>query len=806
MLEEEKENIEETNIEEEVKKSYIDYAMSVIVARALPDIRDGLKPVHRRILFAMNEMSLDYAKPTKKCARIVGDVLGKYHPHGDVAVYDALVRMAQDFSLRYPLVHGQGNFGSIDGDSPAAMRYTEAKLAKISDEILADIEKNTVKTTANFDNSLEEPLYLPAKLPNLLINGSQGFAVGMATNIPPHNLTNVIDAIIAFLSKKNISIEELIEIVQAPDFPTGGYVSREGIEEMYKTGKGQLTVRGNTEIEDVKGGKQAVIITELPYQVNKSELITKIAELTRDKKIQNITNIRDESAKGKIRVVIEVKREADPKFTINKLYKFTNLQTRFDANMIALVDGKPKLLTLADFVFLYVKHRRDIIIKRTKFDLKKAEERKHIVEGLLIALKDIDNVITTIKKSSTTTEALQSLIFKFKLSQKQAEAILDMKLSKLTKLETDKLKKEDEDLKENIKRLKEILDSDEEIVKLIKKELNELKKDYGDNRRTKLMGTVKEFKEKDLVAKKDIVVTFTQKGYIKSVPLETYKEQRRGGRGMIGTELATDDYVKKLIFCSTHDHLLFFTERGRLYWLKAYEIPESQRYGKGKPIINLLNLATDRITEVLATSDFKGNIIFSTEKGIVKKMNMKDLSKPRASGINIMKLKDDKVIGVELIEKQDILLATKKGQLIKFESDQVRVMGRGAYGVTGIKLDKGDSVISIAVLKDPKLTILTLTENGYGKRSDAEDYRKTNRAGKGVTNIKISDRNGDVIGIETVTDKDSIIVSTAKGIIIRTSVKDIRVMGRATQGVRVIKLKSGDKATAFAKLIEENTD
>jgi len=575
---------------------------------------------------------------------------------------------------------------------------------------------------------------------------------------------------------------------------------------MYKTGKGQLTVRGNTEIEDVKGGKQAVIITELPYQVNKSELITKIAELTRDKKIQNITNIRDESAKGKIRVVIEVKREADPKFTINKLYKFTNLQTRFDANMIALVDGKPKLLTLADFVFLYVKHRRDIIIKRTKFDLKKAEERKHIVEGLLIALKDIDNVITTIKKSSTTTEALQSLIFKFKLSQKQAEAILDMKLSKLTKLETDKLKKEDEDLKENIKRLKEILDSDEEIVKLIKKELNELKKDYGDNRRTKLMGTVKEFKEKDLVAKKDIVVTFTQKGYIKSVPLETYKEQRRGGRGMIGTELATDDYVKKLIFCSTHDHLLFFTERGRLYWLKAYEIPESQRYGKGKPIINLLNLATDRITEVLATSDFKGNIIFSTEKGIVKKMNMKDLSKPRASGINIMKLKDDKVIGVELIEKQDILLATKKGQLIKFESDQVRVMGRGAYGVTGIKLDKGDSVISIAVLKDPKLTILTLTENGYGKRSDAEDYRKTNRAGKGVTNIKISDRNGDVIGIETVTDKDSIIVSTAKGIIIRTSVKDIRVMGRATQGVRVIKLKSGDKATAFAKLIEENTD
>ncbi|OIO40451.1 DNA gyrase subunit A [Candidatus Pacearchaeota archaeon CG1_02_31_27] len=806
MLEEEKENIEETNIEEEVKKSYIDYAMSVIVARALPDIRDGLKPVHRRILFAMNEMSLDYAKPTKKCARIVGDVLGKYHPHGDVAVYDALVRMAQDFSLRYPLVHGQGNFGSIDGDSPAAMRYTEAKLAKISDEILADIEKNTVKTTANFDNSLEEPLYLPAKLPNLLINGSQGIAVGMATNIPPHNLTNVIDAIIAFLSKKNISIEELIEIVQAPDFPTGGYVSREGIEEMYKTGKGQLTVRGNTEIEDVKGGKQAVIITELPYQVNKSELITKIAELTRDKKIQNITNIRDESAKGKIRVVIEVKREADPKFTINKLYKFTNLQTRFDANMIALVDGKPKLLTLADFVFLYVKHRRDIIIKRTKFDLKKAEERKHIVEGLLIALKDIDNVITTIKKSSTTTEALQSLIFKFKLSQKQAEAILDMKLSKLTKLETDKLKKEDEDLKENIKRLKEILDSDEEIVKLIKKELNELKKDYGDNRRTKLMGTVKEFKEKDLVAKKDIVVTFTQKGYIKSVPLETYKEQRRGGRGMIGTELATDDYVKKLIFCSTHDHLLFFTERGRLYWLKAYEIPESQRYGKGKPIINLLNLATDRITEVLATSDFKGNIIFSTEKGIVKKMNMKDLSKPRASGINIMKLKDDKVIGVELIEKQDILLATKKGQLIKFESDQVRVMGRGAYGVTGIKLDKGDSVISIAVLKDPKLTILTLTENGYGKRSDAEDYRKTNRAGKGVTNIKISDRNGDVIGIETVTDKDSIIVSTAKGIIIRTSVKDIRVMGRATQGVRVIKLKSGDKATAFAKLIEENTD
>ncbi|MEM2956580.1 MAG: DNA gyrase subunit A [Candidatus Pacearchaeota archaeon] len=792
----------ESEISDEMKKAYIDYAMSVIVARALPAAEDGLKPVQRRILYAMNEMALHHDKPTKKCARIVGDTMGRYHPHGDVSIYDTLVRMAQDFSLRYPLIDGQGNFGSMDGDPPAAMRYTEARLSKISSELLADIEKETVKMIPNFDNSAEEPVVLPGKLPNLLLNGSQGIAVGMTTNIPPHNLVDTCNAIIEYIENPDVKIEKLIEIIQGPDFPTGGQISRQGIEELYRTGKGSIIIKGKYTIEKIKS-KEAIILTELPYQCNKAELIKEIAELMKSKKLQDISDIRDESAKGKIRIVLELRKEANPQFTINNLLKFTKFQTNFDGIMLALVEGQPKLMNLKEIISVYVKHRQDVVLKRTKYDLRIATDRQHITEGLLTALKDIDYVVNMIKKSANTTEALENLQNKLKLSKKQAEAILDMKLSKLTHLEIDKLKEENNKLKELIKELQKIIDSPKEILNIIRKELLELKRIYGDARRTTIFERIKELTEKELVAKKDVIITITQKGYIKRMDIKAYKEQKRGGKGVIGTDLATGDFVKQVITCSTHDTLLLFTKGGRLYWLKAYEIPEVARYGKGKPIVNLLNI-TDEVTTVMPVKEFEGSLVMVTQKGIIKRVNMKMFSNPRKGGINAINLKDDRLIDVELIKgNEEIILATREGNAIRFKASEVREMGRNAYGVTGIKLDKEDIVVGVEVVDPNKiknLTILTVTENGFGKRTAVEDYRLTGRACKGVINIATSERNGKVVGIEMVNNKDSVIVTTAKGIVIRVNMKDIREMGRNTQGVKIIKTAGDNKVTSVAKV------
>ena len=799
-----------TEISTEMQKSYIDYAMSVIVSRALPAVEDGLKPVHRRILFAMKQMGLDKG-PTKKSARIVGDTMGKYHPHGDMAIYDALVRMAQDFSLRYPLIQGQGNWGSLDGDNAAASRYTEAKLAKISVELLQDIDKETVKFVGNFDNSLEEPIILPGKLPNLLINGSSGIAVGMTTNIPPHNLTEVCDAIIETVDKPKITIEELMQIIRGPDFPTGGVVVSDELHKLYSTGRGGMTVRGKIANESTKN-KELIVIEEIPYQVNKAELVKQIAELARDKKITDVTDIRDESSKGKVRIVIELRKGIDPKFTINRLYKSTNLQTRFNAILVALVHGIPKTLNLKQIIEAYIDYRRKIIRKRTEFDLNKAEAREHIVKGLLIAQKNIDKVIETIKKSKTGAEASENLQSKFGLSKKQADAILEITLKQLTALEREKLEKEEIDLIELIKKLKIILFDEKEIYKIIKHDLNELKNNYGDNRRTKIIKTIKEIGEEDLVLKKDVVITITEKGYIKRMPFKSYNEQKRGGKGVIGTELSTDDFVKQILTCSTHDYLLLFTKRGRIFWLKAYRVPETQRYGKGQAIINLLNIKDDNISSVMAVKDFKDYLFIVTKNGQVKKIRLDMFSKPRNTGVRIINLptdNSDSVVDVKRIsDKQQVMLMTAEGQAIKFNSDDVRNMGRASYGVTGIKLDNKDKVVSMEIVPLGKTdeTILTITEKGYGKRSEIEEYRLTGRAGKGVINVKVTDKTGQVIRTIAVKPKDNIVVTTKKGMAIRTDIKNIRVMGRATQGVRIINLKSGDLVSDIARLHEDELE
>ncbi|PIN77740.1 DNA gyrase subunit A [Candidatus Woesearchaeota archaeon CG10_big_fil_rev_8_21_14_0_10_34_12] len=814
MTEEKEDNKEElekgilpAEITEEMEKAYIDYAMSVIVSRALPSVEDGLKPVHRRILYSMELLGLKPGSQTKKCARIVGDVIGKFHPHGDVAVYDSLVRMAQDFSLRYPLVIGQGNMGSIDGDGAAAYRYTEAKLSPITMELLEDLDKDTVKMLPNFDNSLKEPEILPAKIPNLLINGASGIAVGMATNIPPHNLTEVCDAIVKYIEKPDITIEKLAEIIQGPDFPTGGSIFGD-IAEIYKTGKGRVIVRGKTSTEENKG-KENIIITEIPYMLNKSDLITAIAKLVQEKKLQDISDIRDESAKGKIRIVIELRKGVDSKFTLNKLYKFTRLQDNFDINLIALVKGKPQTLDLKKFIVEYVRHRKTIVERRTKFELKKAQDRLEIVKGLLIALKDIDSVISTIKKAANVTEAKEKLITSYKLSTRQAEAILEIKLSALTKLETEKLKKEESDLLVLIKELEKILSSESEILSVIRKEVLELRRKFGDARKTQVMQRFVEIKEKDLVQKKEVVVTITEKGYVKRMETKLYKEQKRGGKGIIGLGLSTGDFVKQLITCSTHDYLLFFTNKGKVYWLKAYELPEAERYGKGKALINMLNLKDEAIASVLPVPEFKDSIVIVTKLGIIKKMPMETLSKPRSTGVRAITLPaddSDRVIAVSPVkEKQEILLATKQGQAIRFNSDEVRSMGRASYGVTGVKLEKTDEVVSLEVLplEKTKETILTITEKGYGKRSNIDDYRLTGRACKGVINLKVSDKTGDVVTTVSVNDPDGIIVTTGRGMVIRTEVKQLRVMGRATQGVRIVKLHDGDKVTDLVKVQDE---
>ncbi len=801
----EEKGVEPAEITEEMEQAYIDYAMSVIVGRALPSVEDGLKPVHRRILYAMSLMGLKPNKQTKKSARIVGDVIGRLHPHGDLAVYDALVRMAQDFSLRYPLVTGQGNFGSLDGDSAAAYRYTEAKLTPVSMELLENMNKNTVKMLPNFDGSLKEPEVLPGKIPNLLINGSSGIAVGMATNIPPHNLTEVCDATIKFIEKPDMDTKQLLRYIQGPDFPTGGDITGD-MEEIYTKGKGRITIRGTSTVEERKK-KTRIVVTEIPYQVNKADLISQIAKLVGDKKLTDIRDIRDESAKGKVRIVIELKKGADPKFTINRLYKHTRLQDRFDVNLVGLIDGKPQTLNLRKIVKAYVDHRKLMIERRTKFDLKNAQNRLEIVEGLLIALKDIDKVIDTIKKAANTTEARDKLMKGYKLSTKQADAILEIRLSSLTRLEQDKLKKEKEDLKQTIKELEKILSSEKEILQVIRKELLEVKRKYGDERKSSVLDRMKKLKEKDLVKKSQVVISITDKGYVKRQDLRTYKEQKRGGKGVIGSDLATGDFVKEIITCSTHDYLMLFTNKGRVYWLKAFKVPEIRRYGKGKAIVNIVKLKKgEAIASILNVKNFEGEIILSSKNGHVKKLNLEKLSKPRKTGVRVMKLpsKDDLIDVKEVSKDAEIMLISSKGQAIRFKSNEVRSMGKAAYGVTGIKLGKEDEVVSMEVVEkeDKEKTLLTISEKGYGKRSKITDYRVIGRAGKGVINLKVTQKTGNVVSTVLAESTDSVIVTTAKGMIIRTNMKGIRVIGRATQGVRIVKLQKGDRVSDILKVPE----
>lgn len=800
-------------VSKEMRKAFIDYAMSVIVDRALPAAEDGLKPVHRRILWAMYDLGLQSNKPTKKSARIVGDVIGKYHPHGDTAAYESMVRMAQDFSLRYPLVKGQGNFGSMDGDPAAAMRYTEAKMDKITEELMVDIEKNTVPMLPNFDNTLVEPKYMPAKLPNLLLNGASGIAVGMATNMPTHNINDVCNTALAYIENPEITVLELAKIIRAPDFPTGGYVSGQ-LTQIYTEGKGRLIMKGRTKIED--GNKPNIIITEIPYQVNKATMVERIADLVKEKKLPDVSDIRDESAKGKVRVVIELKKGSEPKFTLNRLLKDTPLQTTFDVNMLALVKDEPRQLNIKEIIEVYVSHRQGVIRKRTEFDLDKAEKRLHLVDGLLIAQQNIDAVVKMIRAAKGKTEAGQQLKEKFKFSDKQVEAILEMKLHQITSLEYDKLKQEDADLNFSIDGWKKVLGDEKEILKIIKKDLNEIKKDFGDERRTTIVNNLNEdFEEKDLVDKKDVVVTITDKGYVKRMDLKQYKEQNRGGKGVIGTELATGDFVKELLTCSTHDYMLLFTNKGKVHWLKAFEVPEIAKYGKGKALVNMLELKDEVVTSVISVKEFKDFLMMFTKEGTVKKISLEEFDSPRKGGIKAIDLegKTDTLVAVKPIkEHQEVLLVTKDGQACRFSSDDVRPTGRNAYGVIGITLDGKDQVVSAEVLpieNQDKQSILTISKNGYGKRSEIGEYRLTSRGGKGVINLAVSEKTGDIITSQSVVDDDTIIVTTAKGIVIRTPITDIRIMGRATQGVRIIKLADGDSVTDLARVpdvVEETED
>ena len=799
----EEKGIINTEVSEEMKKAYLDYAMSVIVSRAIPAIEDGLKPVQRRILYAMHLMGLKPGSQTKKSARVVGDVMGKFHPHGDSSIYDALTRMAQDFSLRYPLVFGQGNWGSIDGDKQAAMRYTETKLTSISTELIQDIDKETVKFIPNFDNSVKEPVLLPGKVPTLLINGATGIAVGMATNIPPHNLTEVCDAIIAYIKNSEISIEEICKIITGPDFPTGG-TAYGNMLELYKTGKGKVVIRGKITTETGKN-KESVVITEIPYMLNKTTLIEQIAKLIQDKKIKDLSDLRDESSKGKIRIVLELKKNANSKFIINSLFKYTRLQDSFNVNFIALIGGEPRLLNIKQAIESYVEHRKKIITNRTKYELKKSKDRLEIVEGLLISLKKIDEIISLIKKSKGTLEALESLVKEFKLSRRQAQAVLETRLQQLTSLEQNKLKKEKEELNTKISEFEKILSNIKEVLKIIIKEVHELNKKYGDKRRTQMLQKVSEISEKDLVQKKEIVVTITEKGYTKRMDVKTYREQKRGGKGVIGSNLTTGDFVKQLITCSTHDYLMFFTTRGRVLWLKAYEIPESEKYSKGKAIINLLSLKNEKITNVISVKEFNDYLFMATKKGFVKRIHLENFSKPRVSGIKAINLPDDNsdiLIGVQVVNGQEVLLATKKGKAIKFNSNNIRSMGRASYGVKGVRLKSNDEVVSLEVLNTNE--VLTITEKGYGKRTSVNNYRKTARGGKGVINLKITEKTGDVVTTVSVNKEDSIIITTAKGIVIRTNLKNIRVMSRVTQGVRIVKLQQGDYVTDLIRVQDVN--
>ncbi|MFH1856196.1 MAG: DNA gyrase subunit A [Candidatus Omnitrophota bacterium] len=792
-------------IEEEMKNSYIDYAMSVIVGRALPDIRDGLKPVHRRILYAMKELSLEHSKAYKKCARIVGETLGKYHPHGDSAVYDALVRMVQEFSLRYPLVDGQGNFGSVDGDAAAAMRYTEARMAAITEYVLKDIDKETVDFTPNFDGSLKEPLILPAVLPNLLINGSSGIAVGMATNIPPHNLTEVLSAVLHLIDNPEATIKELMKYVKGPDFPTAGAIcGREGIKEAYETGRGRLKLRARAGIQPQKSGKESIIFNDIPYQANKASILEQIAALVSDKKIEGISDLRDESDKDGIRVVVELKRGAEAQVVLNKLYKHTQLETTFGIIMLALVDGKPILLNLKQVLAHYIEHRQNIIRRRTLFDLKKAQARAHILEGLKIALKYLDDVVETIKRSKTPAEAKEALMKKFKLSEIQAQAILEMQLQRLTSLERDKIDAEYLELIKKIGLYQAILKDPKKVLDIIKEEIEEIKKKFGDERKTEIIAEVGDFEIEDLIAEEDVVITISHSGYVKRMPVSAYKKQRRGGKGVTSANMREEDFIEDLFIASTHDYLLFFTDKGKVYWLKVHEIPQASRISRGKAIVNLIGTSSgENISSFVPVKEFNDEhfLVMATAKGLIKKTKLTQYSNPRKGGIAAVTLRDDdKLVSCILTDgKQEIVLATKHGKAIRFKEQQVRDMGRTASGVKGISLGKKDELIGMEMVK-AKASLLSVTEKGFAKRSDFSEYRLQSRGGSGIINVKTTDKNGLVAGLKTVTDEDEIMVITHTGMVVRCPIKDVRIIGRNTQGVKLISLKSNDKVMSVATL------
>ncbi len=807
------EKIVESVIEDEMKRSYLDYAMSVIVSRALPDVRDGLKPVHRRILFAMHDMGMLHNKPFKKSARIVGEVLGKYHPHGDSSVYEAMVRMAQDFSLRYPLVKGQGNFGSVDGDSAAAMRYTEARMNQLSEEILTDIEKNTVKFTNNFDESLKEPTVLPAKVPNLLINGTSGIAVGMATNIPPHNMTEICDGVIKFIENPDIDSVQLMSTITGPDFPTGGIIATAGgLENAYKYGRGKIKVRSKYKIEENKG-RERIIVNEIPYQVNKAMLVEQIADLVREKKIIGISDLRDESDREGLRVVIELKKDAQSDVVVNQLMKYSRMQVTFGINMLALVNNEPKTLGLRNMISLFVKHRQRVVRRRTEFDLKKAEQRSHILEGLIIALNNIDEIVQKIKSSKDTSIATQTLMTDYSLTEIQAKSILDMKLQKLSSLEQQKLRDEEKELLKLIEELKSILASEEKILKIIKDEIEGIKEKYGDKRRTEIVYEEDEENGVDLenlIEQEDVVVTISHQGYIKRLAIDTYRQQRRGGRGIIGATTKDEDFIEHIFIANTHTHMLFFTDNGQMHWLKVYNIPEASRQSKGKAIVNLIDVAKDeKLTAFVPVREFNhGQFLFmATDKGIVKKVPLELFSKPRRGGIRAINLEDDEKLINTLVTNgsEQIILATKKGLAAKFNEKNVRAMGRTARGVVGIRLRKDDKVVG-AVRADDNKTLLTITKHGFGKRTSIKEYRLINRGGKGVINIQCSERNGDVAAIKNVEEIDDILLISRNGIVIRTNIHNISVIGRNTQGVRLMKIGEGDNVVAAAKIIAEQEE
>ncbi len=797
------------NIEDEMKKSYMDYAMSVIIGRALPDVRDGLKPVHRRILYAMNELNNDWDKPYKKSARIVGDVIGKYHPHGDMAVYDSIVRMAQDFSLRYPLIDGQGNFGSIDGDPPAAMRYTEIRMSKLTAELLADIDKETVDFVPNYDESLVEPSVLPSKFPNLIVNGSSGIAVGMATNMPPHNLVETINAIIALIETPEISVKELMGHLPGPDFPTGGFIyGKEGIRQAYETGKGVIQLRAKAIIErDRKGERENIVITELPYQTNKAKLIERIAELVQEKAIEGIANIRDESDREGMRVVVELKRNEVAEVILNQLFKHTQMQTSFGIILLAIHQNQPKLLTLKEMLHFFVQYRQEVVIRRSRFELNKAEARAHILEGLKKAIDHIDAIIATIKASKTPKEAKERLMEKFAFSDEQAQAILEMRLQRLTNLEQRKIVDEYEETIKLINRLKALLASERMILNLIVEELVSIRDAFGDERKTEIVEVAPEIRVEDLIAEEDMVVTITHTGYIKRNPISLYRSQHRGGKGKVGINVKEEDFVEDLFIASTHDYILFFTDAGKIHWMKVHELPQAGRITRGKAIVNLLNLnPQEKVTAILSLKDFAKDkfITFMTKKGTIKKTTLEAYSNPRSGGIIAIHLDEgDELISTKLTDgKQNLFIGTKVGKAIHFPENQIRDMGRTARGIRGIKITKEDEVVGMEAVA-LHTQILTATANGYGKRTQASEYRMQNRGGSGIFTVKRTQKTGDVIGIKTVVDEDELMVISNKGKIIRLRAVDIPVQGRSTQGVRLITLEEGERVVAVARLAEK---